>query len=89
MLKPGVTDVITTDMNFLSIFSRFAQWANPDLGRLSLAPILGDIRVRMLEEVDFEKEAKNIKQFNAYLARSGMDSMATAPDVYEALSTKN
>lgn len=61
VLKPGVVDVITTDMNFLYIASRLAQWANPDLGRLSLAPILGDIRTSMMEEVDFEKEARNIK----------------------------
>jgi aarF domain-containing kinase len=87
-LKPGVEDVLTTDLSFLYVVSLIIEFLNPELSRTSLVPIVADIRVSMLEEVDFTKEASYIEQFSRYLDLSGMRSVATCPYVYEQFSTK-
>lgn len=42
----------------------------------------------MLEEVDFQKEARNIESFRRYLEGMGLTRQATAPRVYHHCSTK-
>jgi predicted unusual protein kinase regulating ubiquinone biosynthesis (AarF/ABC1/UbiB family) len=59
----------------------------PDLRRLSLADITGDIRTTMLDELDFQKEAKNMGEFRSFLASSG-NKAVMCPDVYPAASSK-
>ena len=59
----------------------------PDLRRLSLADITGDIRTTMLDELDFQKEAKNMAEFRSFLASSG-NKAVMCPDVYPAASSK-
>lgn len=86
VLKPGVQDVITTDLNFLYIATRFLEFINPQLTRASLSAIVGDIRASMLEEVDFRKEAEHIQEFADYLDRSGLRPVATCPYVYRQYS---
>ena len=51
VLKPGVEDVLATDLDFLYLASRVFEFINPELSRMSLAAIVGDIRACMLEEV--------------------------------------
>ena len=51
VLKPGVEDVLATDLDFLYLASRVLEFINPELSRASLAAIVGDIRACMLEEV--------------------------------------
>eukprot|EP00976_Prorocentrum_cordatum_P115445 1196012-Prorocentrum_minimum.AAC.5 len=63
VLKPGVSDVLTADLSFLYIAARVLEFLNPSFKRTSLSAIVGDIRTSMMEEVDFEKEARNISQF--------------------------
>ncbi len=36
VLKPGVEDILTTDMAYVYLFSRFLEFIQPDLSRLSL-----------------------------------------------------
>ena len=50
VLKPGVEDVLATDLDFLYLASRLVEFINPELSRMSLAAIIGDIRSCMLEE---------------------------------------
>lgn len=88
VLKPGVEDILATDLNFLLISSKLLEVLNPDLARTSLAGIVSDIRSSMLDEVDFRKEVQHIQQFSAYLDRSGMRQGATCPFVYKHLSSK-
>jgi aarF domain-containing kinase len=57
VLKPGVEDVLATDLDFLYLASRVLEFINPELGRASLAGIVGDIRACMLEEVWGSKKA--------------------------------
>mgnify|MGYP001466382194 CR=1 FL=1 len=42
----------------------------------------------MLEELDFEKEARNTEEFRRFLAESKMLNQATAPKVYREYTTK-
>lgn len=42
----------------------------------------------MLEEVDFNKEAKNIESFKRYLETMGLSGQATAPKVYKHCSSR-
>jgi aarF domain-containing kinase len=67
---------------------RVFEFINPELSRISLAAIVGDIRSSMLEEVDFRKEAAHISEFAQYLERTGASQTATCPFVYRAFSSK-
>ncbi|KAK9802984.1 hypothetical protein WJX73_004259 [Symbiochloris irregularis] len=88
VLKPGVEDVLISDLNFLQISSQILEFLNPQLARTSLAGIVTDIRASMLDETDFRKEAAHIAEFSDYLDLTGMRSTATCPFVYKPFSTK-
>ncbi|GAB4822495.1 hypothetical protein N2152v2_009541 [Parachlorella kessleri] len=88
VLKPGVQDVLTTDLNFLYIATRFLEFAQPQLSRASLSAVVGDIRASMLDEVDFTKEAQHLQEFGDYLDRSGLRPLATCPSAYKQYSTQ-
>ncbi|CAD7700169.1 unnamed protein product, partial [Ostreobium quekettii] len=87
VLKPGVEDVLTTDLDFLYVVSRVLEFLTPDLSRTSLSGIVSDIRNTIEEEVDFKKEAEHIAHFRNYLDTSGMSRFATCPFVYKQLSS--
>lgn len=72
----------------MQIPCRVFEFINPELSRISLAAIVGDIRASMLEEVDFRKEATHIAEFQTYLDRSGASQHAICPFVYRAFSSK-
>lgn len=88
VLKPGVEDILSTDLNFLLISSKLLEILNPELARTSLAGIVSDIRTSMLDEIDFRQEVQHIQQFSAYLDRTGMRQGATCPFVYRHLSSR-
>ena len=67
VLKPGVEDTLTTDLNFLYIASKALEIISPDISRASLSDIVGDIRSSMMDEVYFRKEAQHVEQFARYL----------------------
>lgn len=41
VLKPGVEDVLTTDLSFLYLTVKILQFINPELERASLVDIVG------------------------------------------------
>lgn len=88
VLKPGIEDVLVADLNFVYIVARILEFLNPELSRASLVGVVKDIRVSMLEEVDFYKEAANIESFRRYLEAMGLTRQATAPKVYQHCSTR-
>lgn len=85
--KPGVQDIILTDMHFLVLASHLLEWFIPDIERTSLSAMLEDLQKTMTEECDFLHEARNIRDFRAFLARGGI-AHATAPAVFDDLSTR-
>ncbi|KAL3678285.1 hypothetical protein R1sor_021241 [Riccia sorocarpa] len=88
VLKPGVEDTLTVDLNFLYISAKVLEFLNPQISRTSLVAIVGDIRASMLEEVDFRKEAVNIEAFRNYIEDTGSTRLATAPFVYRHCSSR-
>ncbi|KAJ7536640.1 hypothetical protein O6H91_12G076000 [Diphasiastrum complanatum] len=88
VLKPGVEDILTTDLNFLYIAARVLEFLNPQLSSTSLVGIMADIRASILEEVDFCKEATNIESFRNYLNVMGLMDQAAAPFVYSHCSSR-
>jgi len=88
VLKPGVEDTLTVDLNAIYVASRLLEFLSPDLSRASLAAVVGDLRASMFEEVDFTKEVRNMKEFGAFLDQSGLRGVATVPFVYEQASSR-
>ncbi|KXZ49651.1 hypothetical protein GPECTOR_20g508 [Gonium pectorale] len=88
VLKPGVEDVLTADLSFVYLCSRFLEFVQPELGRLSLAGVLADMRTSMMAEVDFTQEAVHIAQFANFLDTRGFRSLATTPFVYKQFSSR-
>ena len=78
---------LKADLGFLYVTSKLIELINPDLSRVSLADIVGDLRLSMLEELDFTLEAQNLIKFRQFLADSQIED-ATAPMPYLALSSK-
>eukprot|EP00889_Picochlorum_renovo_P004355 jgi/Picre1/31385/NNA_006737.t1 len=60
---------------------------SPDLSRISLADIVGDIRSSMMDEVDFRKEAMHVDQFARYLDKM-VSGDRHCPDLYKQYCTE-
>ncbi len=79
--KPGVDDVLLTDLNFLFVAAKLLEFLAPGFARTSLSNIISDVQKTMLEECDFLKEAANIDEFRRFLDQAGITD-AAAPRVY-------
>ena len=49
VLKPGVEDILNTDLSFLYASARILEFFNPELARTSLVGVVSDIRKSMLQ----------------------------------------
>ncbi|MCP5424571.1 MAG: AarF/ABC1/UbiB kinase family protein [Gammaproteobacteria bacterium] len=84
--KPGVQNVLLTDLNFLYASARILEFLKPNLSWASLSAIVEEIQKTMMEECDFLKEADNLRTFGRFLANSGNDQVVV-PQVYEQATT--
>ncbi len=84
--KPGVYDVLITDLNFLYVTARVLELIAPGLSRTSLSAIIDEIQKTMVEECDFIKEAHNLKEFSEFLDRTAIKD-ATVPRVFDEFTT--
>ena len=85
--KPDVDTVMHTDLSVLhSVFWTLEKLV-PNLKAANLAPIVDEMRARMLAETDFIAESRHIEQFLAHLKQVG-NTKVTAPTVHHELSTK-
>lgn len=84
--KPGVENVLLTDLNFLYVTAVLFERALPKLKFASLSGIVSEIQACMMEEVDFYKEARNVEQFREFLKNSS-NTQATAPRIYPEASS--
>ena len=85
--KPGVETIMQTDLGVLHAVTKLVELLMPSMRFASIAPIIDEIRLRMLAETDFIAEAQNIRDFQQFLAISG-NTRVVAPTVYEELTTK-
>lgn len=84
--KPAVSDILLTDLNFLYVSARVLELLAPGFARTSLTGIIEDIQKTMLEECDFLNEARNIKEFDAFLKDNRIPN-TVVPRVYDELTT--
>lgn len=85
--KPGVETILYTDLNVLHWATKILEKAVPKVKFASLADIVEEIKLRMIREVDFIDEAKNLDDFVDYLEKT-QNTVATAPKVYHQYSTR-
>ena len=85
--KPGVENVLLTDLNFLYAMARLLEKVAPKLSWTSIAGVVEEIQKTMMEECDFIKEANNLETFRAFLLDSGNDDVVV-PKVYKQASTR-
>lgn len=86
--KPRIDALLKADLNFIYIASRVLEFLQPDFERTSLSAVAGDVKSSMLEELDFESEARNLEEFRVFLREQKLNGVATAPKVYRDLTTK-
>jgi len=85
--KPGVENVLLTDLNFLYLSAKIVETLAPKLSWTSMSGIVEEIQRTMMEECDFIKEANNLRVFREFL-RNTQNEEATVPEVYEVASTR-
>ena len=85
--KPDVDTVMHTDLSVLHSVFWMLEKLVPNLKAANLAPIVDEMRARMLAETDFIAESRHIEQFLAHLKQVG-NTKVTAPTVHHELSTK-
>lgn len=85
--KPGVENVLLTDLNFLYAMARLLEKVAPKLSWTSISGVVDEIQKTMMEECDFIKEANNLETFRAFLEESGNEDVVV-PKVYRQASTR-
>lgn len=69
---PGAAEALTGDLDNLEVFMHMAVQANaeqdPELPVVDLEPLVQEIRSRVVEEVDYRREARNQQLFADYFA---------------------
>ena len=85
--KPNVATVIHTDLSVLHSTFWVLEKIVPSMQAVNLAPIVDEMRSRMLAETDFLAESRHIDNFVAFLHKIG-NGKVTAPKVHADLTTK-
>ncbi len=85
--KPGVENVLLTDLNFLYLCARIIEKLAPKLSWTSLSGVVEEIQRTMMEECDFIKEANNLNEFREFL-KATMNEDVVVPRVYEQVSSR-
>lgn len=84
--KPGVQDILLTDLHFLYLSAKILEILKPDISWASLSGIVSEIQRTIMEECDFLKEADHLTNFREFLVRTG-NNQAVAPRVYPRATT--
>lgn len=79
--KPGVREVLTTDMNTVYLLTRLVELITPNMDRDAVAGLVAEMYQSMIDECDFIKEAENLRVFREFLAASG-NQQVIAPKPY-------
>lgn len=85
--KPDVDVVIQTDLSVIYTITKIFELLSPSMKFASIAPIVDEIRLRMMAETDFIQESKNIDEFQQFLTMTN-NQKVVAPLVYHHLTTK-
>lgn len=83
VIKPGIRDVVTSDLKLLQFFGVFLQWLLP---RYQPKQIIEEFSAYTKREIDFAYEADHAEIFSANF--QDVDGIVF-PDVYRELSTQD
>ena len=86
--KPGVENVLLTDLNFLYVTARIIEKLAPKLSWTSLSGVVEEIQRTMMEECDFIKEANNLDEFREFLVATQNDDVIVPKVFRKACSRK-
>jgi aarF domain-containing kinase len=87
ILKPGVAELIQTDLFILNAITRVLFWVKPVLLKTELKGILTEMEDVARDECDFLVEARRIEHFNQFLKNNRIAEVVV-PNVYNDLTTK-
>lgn len=85
--KPGVENILLTDLNFLYVSAIILEKLAPKLSWTSLSGVIQEIQRTMMEECDFIQEANNLETFAEFLRTTGNEG-AAVPAVYRKFSSR-
>jgi aarF domain-containing kinase len=85
--KPGVENILLTDLNFLYVSALILEKLAPKLSWTSLSGVIQEIQRTMMEECDFIQEANNLETFARFLRDTDNDD-AAVPAVYRQFSSR-
>ncbi|RPJ82200.1 MAG: AarF/ABC1/UbiB kinase family protein [Deltaproteobacteria bacterium] len=85
--RPGVEDILVTDLVFLQTAGQLMEWIVPRLKHASITGILSEIRKSVLEECNFLQESENIEIFSNFLHQTG-NNRVVVPKVYPEVTTR-
>ena len=85
--KPGVENILLTDLNFLYVAALVTERLAPKLSWASLSGVIQEIQRTMMEECDFIQEANNLEVFSRFLRATDNDG-ASVPAVYRQFSSR-
>lgn len=85
--KPNVETIIHTDLSVLHGGFWTLEKLVPSAKFANLAPIMDEIKTRMLAETDFVAESASLKAFCQFLKNNALANI-TAPKVYDEFTSK-
>ncbi|MFE8070414.1 AarF/ABC1/UbiB kinase family protein [Marinobacteraceae bacterium S3BR75-40.1] len=85
--KPGVENILLTDLNFLFVSAKIIEKLAPQISWTSLSGIIEEIQRTMMEECDFIQEANNLEVFHRFLMETH-NQEAVVPRVFQRLSSR-
>ncbi|MDO5651025.1 MAG: AarF/ABC1/UbiB kinase family protein [Moraxella sp.] len=85
--KPDVGTVIATDLGVLHGAFWLTERLIPSMRLANLAPIIDEIRTRMMAETDFVAESRHLGRFHQFLQSVG-NTAVVVPKVYQELTTR-
>jgi len=86
--KPGVDAALAADLGFILSAAKIIEYLNPNLVGIPLAGITEDLREAMIGELDFRKEAENLKKFRNFLIANQLTTQVTCPRVIDSASNE-
>lgn len=85
--RPGIEAKMDADLGLLSFAAKLFEILLPEAKRVGVTDVIHELGRSMADETDFIKEAKNIREFDAFLEKISEDEVVV-PKVYARLSTK-
>jgi predicted unusual protein kinase regulating ubiquinone biosynthesis (AarF/ABC1/UbiB family) len=85
--RPNIEAKMDADLGLMSFAARLLEVMLPETKRVGVTDVIHELGRSMADETDFLAEAKNIADFDAFLAATG-ETDVVVPQVVKRLSTK-